>query len=286
MSPISDPGQSKYLESAVAAGQNAKLTGGCGMSTPQLALNLYTLRDQAATDLAATLRHAHKAGYTCVQWSGMPELPAMEARAALDTADLRCPSGHVVLDQLEAQYDEVVTWWRRLGARDLVVPTLPEYCHADRTLWIEGARRLDALGARLRFSGMRLSYHNFDTELQHFEGDEESKLTLLCSHMNLEHVRLELDTAWLHTAGVDPAETIRQYAGRCPLLHVKDWTGERTPEGAPVFCAVGSGCLDWDGIFAAARDAHVEWIIYEQDTSEGDMLEDVVTGYEFLTKNI
>ena len=64
------------------------------MSMKGIALQLYTMREPAAKDLAGTLARVRDMGWTHVQWSGMPNIPAAEIRAALDAADLDIVACH------------------------------------------------------------------------------------------------------------------------------------------------------------------------------------------------
>jgi sugar phosphate isomerase/epimerase len=57
---------------------------------------------------------------------------------------------------------------------------------------------------------------------------------------------------------------------------------ERSENDRPIFTPLGKGVLDWDAIFPAAKEAGVEWYVYEQDSYEGDLWECVKTSREFL----
>ena len=65
---------------------------------------------------------------------------------------------------------------------------------------------------------------------------------------------------------------IRKYAGRCPILHVKD-LAEVPPGGATSndgrtetrFTEVGTGVVDVRGAVEAARECGVDWLVVEQD---------------------
>ena len=70
----------------------------------------------------------------------------------------------------------------------------------------------------------------------------------------------ELDTCWILKGGEDPVAYISKYAGQTPQLHLKDMD----PSDQSV-AEVGRGCLDVKEVYAAARQADVEWMIVEQD---------------------
>jgi sugar phosphate isomerase/epimerase len=91
-------------------------------------------------------------------------------------------------------------------------------------------------------------------------------------------VQLEADTYWLKFGGEDPAAYIRSKAGRVPLIHLKDMTSTQPP----TFAEVGTGILDWQGIFAAAMAAGTQYYIVEQDTCPGDPFESLKLSFENL----
>lgn len=254
------------------------------MSNIGIALQLYTLRGPAADDLAGTLERARDCGFDFVQWSGMPDLPASEIRAYLDQAGLKAIAGHAPAEDFEKDFDAAVAHWQTIGAPDIAPGSMMADCQDSLDAWRRGAARLNALGARLREADMRLSYHNHAFELKTFPEDERCKLDLLYEETDPENLYAELDTAWLHLGGVDPAEYIRKYVGRCPLIHLKDVAKEPDSDGKPVFVPLGEGVLDWESIFDAGEEAAVEWYIYEQDTCQGDPFESLQISYDFLAQ--
>ncbi|MFP4499999.1 MAG: sugar phosphate isomerase/epimerase family protein [Candidatus Hydrogenedentota bacterium] len=254
------------------------------MSNIGIALQLFSVRQPGAADLPAALSRCREAGFDFVQWNAMPDLPAPEIRRLLDTAGLKAIAGHASIEAFEQDIDAAVTFWETVGAPDIATGARMTECCDTRDAWIAGAQRLETLGARLRAYGMRLSYHNQAFELEPFPGEHLTKLDLLYANTNPENLYAELDTGWLAAAGADPATTIRAYAGRCPILHVKDLAAERDNAGNPIFTALGAGVLDWDDIFDAAEEAAAEWYVYEQDTRPGAPFDAVCQSYAFLAE--
>ena len=254
------------------------------MGKPKIALQLFTLRNPAAEDLEGTLKRTRETGFEYVQWSGMPELSADEVRAALEKAGLKADSAHVDVPAFEQDFEEQVAYWKAVGATDVAPGGMMGDCRDSLDAWLRGAARLDQVGARLREQGMRLSYHNHDMEFGKFPEDDRCKLDILYEATSPDHLFAELDTAWVQVGGADPVEYIRKYAGRCPVIHVKDLAAERR-DGRPWFTPLGRGILAWEDIFRAARDSAVEWLVYEQDTCEGDPIDDAAISYAFLKEN-
>jgi sugar phosphate isomerase/epimerase len=78
--------------------------------------------------------------------------------------------------------------------------------------------------------------------------------------------------------GEDPVAYLERYAGRVPLLHLKDMA----PGEDRAFAEVGEGILDIPGILQAAEKAGTEWIIVEQDVCRRPPLESVRLSLENL----
>ncbi len=87
---------------------------------------------------------------------------------------------------------------------------------------------------------------------------------------------LELDAGWAWYAGVDPVDLL----GRGPLVHIKDLRSRSGRE----FCAVGDGGVGYERFAPAAVEAGVEWLIVEQDESDGPELDDAARSYEALQR--
>ncbi len=256
------------------------------MNNIGIALQLYTLREPGARDVVGTLRRARELGFDFAQWSGLPDMPAEEARACLDEAGVKVIAGHDDIEAFETDFEGRVAYWRTLGAPDVAPGGMMPDCRDSLDDWLRGADRLNAVGEKLSAVDMRLSYHNHAWELEYFDGDERNKLDILYDATGSETLCAELDTAWLHIGGVDPAAYIRKYAFRCPVIHVKDVAADPAPDGGPQFVALGQGVLDWDGIFDACEEAGVEWCVYEQDNTRGDIFDDVGASYRFLEQYV
>jgi sugar phosphate isomerase/epimerase len=244
-----------------------------------IALQLYTMRDPAKKDLPDTLKKCADIGWKYVQWSGMPGLKADQIRAALDAAGLKCIAAHVSIESFEKKFDDQVAFWKTVGALDVAPGGMMADSTANLEAWLKGAKRLDELGAKLKDAGMRLSFHNHTMEFGKFPGDDRAKLDILMQAT--KSVNMELDLAWAQAGGADPAAYIRKYKGRCPVVHAKDVLIEGKKH---TLKPLGQGSLKWDDIFAAGKEAGIEWYVYEQDSGQGSPFDFARTSFEFLSK--
>ena len=93
-----------------------------------------------------------------------------------------------------------------------------------------------------------------------------------------ESIFFEIDTYWVKTAGLNPAEVVAELAERAPLLHLKDGPAQKDK----AMLAAGKGVMDFPDILQHAKTP--EWIILEMDSCATDMLEAVQESYDYLTQ--
>ncbi len=166
---------------------------------------------------------------------------------------------------------------RVFGLSYAVVPWVGTEMCPDRAAWLTAASKLDEVGAAMREQGVCLCYHNHDHEFRtRYDGQEV--FDLLYANTAPEHLAVQLDAGWARVAGKAPAEIIRRYGGRVPLLHIKDFKSDNPP----VVTEIGKGIVDWDPVFQAGREVGVDWYIVEQDESETDSLESAAENARYM----
>jgi sugar phosphate isomerase/epimerase len=239
------------------------------MAQIPIALQMYTLRNESARDFIGTLREVAKIGYAGVEFAGTAGLSAAELRRLLDDLNLRVAGSHVGLDALEGDLSAALDFTQAIGSAFVVCPYLPEERRKSADDYRVLAEILNRAGAACKQRELQLCYHNHAFEFQRFDG--QYALDLLFSATDPELVKGELDTYWIRKGGADPAAYIRQYAGRCPLIHLKDMAADEKQS----FAEVGEGTLDWPAIFQASEAGGARWYIVEQDTCPGPPLESV-----------
>ena len=109
-------------------------------------------------------------------------------------------------------------------------------------------------------AGMELLYHNHDHEFKNRVGDQTG-YDWLMDKFHPDLLNCELDIGWVAYGGQDVVETIEKYAGRCPILHMRD-VGDPDARGA--FIEIGNGSLDIPAIIrAGAETGGTEWAVVE-----------------------
>jgi sugar phosphate isomerase/epimerase len=246
------------------------------MADVPIALQLYTVREDAARNFVGTLDQVAAIGYTGVELNGYGPLTPADLRAKFDALGLAVAGSHVALVRLENELDAVVAECRTLQCPTVVCPVLPAERRTEDG-FRQLASSLNAIGRTVTASGLTLCYHNhafeFETEI-----DGIAAYDWLMANTDPALVQIEIDAFWVQKAGRDPTAYIEKYRGRVPLVHLKDMTAD----AAQTFAPVGAGSVDFAPLFAAAERGGVQWYIVEQDRAEGSAIEAARTSWTNL----
>lgn len=227
----------------------------------RIGLQLYTVRDVAASDLPGALQRTAELGFEGVELHDLHGHTPYEVRAMLDLHGLVVCGRHVGLEAAEDDLGRLAAELSALGTDRLVVawiepPRTPAQADAAVARLVRAAERAAQVG-------LRLGFHNHDAEVA-AQADGRSVLELLLAADDRPF--LELDLGWAWYAGVDPIALLDAARGRAPLVHVKDMRRD----GGPVHVPLGRGDVDYRALADAVDRAGVEWLIVEQDETDGD----------------
>ncbi|TVR08555.1 MAG: sugar phosphate isomerase/epimerase [Planctomycetota bacterium] len=251
------------------------------MQRSQIAAQLYTVRQHLKTpqDIAASLQKVREIGYEAVQVSGMGPIEEADLVAICADLGLTICATHepsfTVLDDPQAVVDRLT----KLNCRFTAYPYPRDIDFSDMTSVDTLVQKLDAAGKVLADAGQVLTYHNHAHELYRLPSGQ-TLLEYIYANTDPRHLQVELDLHWVQRGGGNPESWIRRYAGRQPLMHLKDFKVD--PTGAPDFAEIGQGNLEWDRILPAATEAGVEWFIVEQDSTPGDPFASLAQSFAYL----
>ena len=266
----------------------------------KVGIQLYSLRDAMEKDMDSTLKTVKEMGYDYVEFAGYFGKSAEEVKAILDKYGLEAVSVHQAIGLFEEEGQKAVDYLKTLGVKYCAIP----WYNVDEFIsnWDATMDKFKNVSKLLGDNDIKLMYHNHDFEFNQING--EYILDRLYATLPEGVIMPQLDTCWVHYAGVNPSEYIRKYSGRIEVLHLKDFVCEKLGAG-PVYALidedgnemdkgnkedngfklvpVGSGIQDWTSILAAAEDAGVEYVIVEQDESKDrDPLDAAKMSREYL----
>lgn len=248
------------------------------MSVIPVGLQMYTVRNEAEKDYIGTLREVARVGYSGVEVGAFPPVPEKELRRVLTDINMKVAAVHVGIQILEQELGRAIDFALEMGCNYLVCPYLPAERRPDASGYIGTAKSLERVGATCREHNLQLLYHNHSFEFEKFNG--EYGLDILFKHSDPALLQAELDVYWVKHGGEDPTEYIKKYSGRTPVLHLKDMAGDE----ARSFTEIGTGIIDFNAIFKAARAAGVRWYVVEQDNWKIPPLESVRISYDNLLR--
>jgi len=250
-----------------------------------IGLMLYTVRDDCSRDFEGTLRSVAALGYAGVEISDLHGHPVSSVRRWLEAHDLRVAGMHAKLEAMETRLPALADECAGLGTNRLLLSWVapPENRDAARRT----AARLTKLGRAARTLGLQLGFHNHFDELRPLEGGS----MFLDEVLESGDVFLEIDLGWAWIAGLDVADLLERAAGHCPLVHVKDFASREIRRGPAdeisfEYRPVGDGVMPYETILATALASGVEWLLVEQDQTEGPALNAAARSLEWLTRMV
>ena len=225
----------------------------------KLGIQLWSVRNEANADFKGTVEKLKAMGYEGVEIAGISSLDYFEMAEVLKQVGITAISAHIGLDEIENE--EKLKGLKKLGLKYAAFNGMG--ISKDRIPFLRD--NFTKLGEICRENGIYLLYKNHNYEFEKIDG--VPGIDLVYGAVDPKYLGAEIDTCWVKYAGIDPAEYIRKYKGRCPLIHIKDYNGGKKGEDFS-YKAVGSGVMDVGAVINAAKAAGSEWIIVEQDDPE------------------
>lgn len=250
----------------------------------KIAYQLYSARWEAEKDFPALIRDVAALGYEGVEFAGFFGKSAEQIAALLSENALEAVSSHVPFQAIEKDMFGVIGYHLAIGCRWIAVPFLEEAERPGRPGFARVIRVLHRFARLCREAGIGLLYHNHEFEFDRLSG--MYALDFLYEAVPAELLAAEIDTCWVHYSGIDPAAYIEKYAGRCPVVHLKDYVcPDRALSPRPAsfeFRPLGRGCQDVAAICRAAVLSGAQWLVVEQDAPMTSPLADARISLETL----
>ncbi len=260
------------------------LMGVSGCSTAaakqkKIGLQLYSLRDAMGQNPAATLKLVADMGYKELETASYNDgklygFDPKEFRKMAEDLGMSVSSAHLGQGYDPEKDAEIMEWWKK--ALDTQVAA---GCRYTVQPWMEVPDSLDGLkmycdyynkvGELAKSKGIRFGFHNHAGEFKVVEG--QVAYDYLIQNTSPDLVFYQMDVYWVNKGGKSPVEYLNKYAGRFPVLHIKDET------------IIGdSGELDFGSIFDAAYKQGMEDYYVEVERYTLPAENCVEKSYDFL----
>ena len=96
------------------------------MKTLPVAVQVYSVREDAEKDFAGTMKKLKEIGYDGVELAGLYGLSPKEVKDAIEAAGLVALSAHVPFRDLVADMEGVVSQYEEIGVKFIAIPYLME----------------------------------------------------------------------------------------------------------------------------------------------------------------
>ncbi len=272
----------------------------------KVGLQIYSLGQELTSDVPAGMKKIKDIGYSYIELAGyrdrkMGDYELSEYRKIVEDAGLKITSSHVSYRAPEPYNESMLTdiedFWKQtvedhvtLGCETLVQPSMPVFESPDDVKF--AADIFNKAGQIAKDAGIRWGYHNHNQEFGRVLTEEEKKAAetasrwnqpgtviydLLLENTDPELVLFEMDVYWCVQGQNDPLDYFEKYAGRFPILHIKDR-----------FVLGASGLMNFENIFNKAQENGLErfYVELESRYSGGKpQFEGVEASYNFLNNS-
>lgn len=262
------------------------------MDKKQIGLQLYTLRDEVTKNVKKTLEKVAAAGFTTVETYGFSlkdqfwGLSPVELKKILDANGLKAVSGHYNLgsflyDGNTAELIAAIDAAKVLKTEYLTIPWIDEPFRKSIEDYKKIAQRVNEAAKMCKASGLKLAYHNHNFEFEKHNGI--TGYEILLNETDKDLVYFELDLYWVIRSGNDPLQLFKENPGRFKMWHVKDMD----KSNPALNTEIGSGSIDFETIFAAAKQSGIQHFFVEQENNYNpNSFESIKKSCDFISKNL
>ena len=261
-----------------------------------IGIQLWTVRDQMATDPELTLKTLSEIGYHQVEFGNTPDV--LKHKQTCDDLGLAVNSSFInwntvtggwkyVPEMTPYEFAEVIDNAGEAGLSHLVFGYLRPEERTSADDWKRLADQLNGAGMKCRDNGLQLTYHNHNFEWDPIEGT--TGWDILTERMDGDLVPWELDVFWAQIAGQDARSVMDAAKDRLELLHLK-----QLHPGTPVVTRIADvppnsfeelpqGDIPIKDLMHYGKELGVTYCMVEQDGNyDSTSLESARTSFDFL----
>ena len=194
-----------------------------------VAVQVYSVRDDAAADFPGTLKKIKDMGYDGVEFAGLYGYAPAEIKKMCEEIGLVPISAHVPYYDMLADPAGVLGQYAEIGCKFVAIPYLTPECRPGTEGFADVVKNALALGKVAKELGMQMLYHNHDFEFDKIDG--KYALDVLYDTVPAEYLQTELDCCWVKVGGEDPAGYTFLYWLPLYISNVGEYTGRKGERG-------------------------------------------------------
>ncbi|WP_242829364.1 sugar phosphate isomerase/epimerase family protein [Butyrivibrio sp. WCD3002] len=192
------------------------------------------------------------------------------------------------LGAIESDPVRIAALANSFGTDVVVITGMYRFDYSSRSEVEKLAERLNAAGKTLKDQGIRVLYHNHNSELQKVSPGVTA-YDVLIEKTDPEYVNFELDTYWMTDAGADVYPIIDKLGSRLKYWHINDrGNREKGPYMTPILkenpTELGYGNMNLEGIADAIQKYGIEAVILETHMNwiQNDPVKSAEVSAEFI----
>lgn len=187
----------------------------------EIGLQLYSLRNQFATDVPGTMAKVKEMGIREIEIGSTYGLSFPEFIKIIAQNNLQVVSYGAPFERLEKFAQTVADEARSYGAKFVTCTWIP---HKGDTFTIDDVKKaaqvFNHAGKIMAQNGLLLCYHPHGYEFQRH--GNETLFEEMMKTFDKRYVYFEMDVFWIRQAGQDPVALLKKYSSRWVLMHLKD----------------------------------------------------------------
>lgn len=231
-------------------------------TSPQLSVQLWSIKDDVAADFEGTLKKLKAMGFQGVEFAGNFGAYANDPKglkAFMDKVGLKASGAHVPFAKLSPEnFDATVAFYKAIDCKYLIIPM------DMRAFTPEGAKEvaadLEAIQKKLNEHGMHTGYHNHKPEML---GEMGKTPWDVIGKGTQQAVILQQDVGWTEVAGKNPVDFVKAYPGRTITTHYKAAAPDKDSKENPI---LGQDTTDWKALIEANKTVGgTLWFVVEQE---------------------
>lgn len=239
------------------------------VSAQEIALQLYSLRNQLKTDVERYHEIIDQWDIRYIEGGGTYDMTMTAYQELLAKYDLQLVSVGGSYEEMRDDPKAVIDKAKAFGAKYIVTFWIP---HTSGLFGEKEAKAavevFNSAGKLVQDAGLTYCYHPHGYEFKPYGAGT------LFDYMasNATHFDFQLDVFWAQMGGVDPLSLLNKYPKKFPLIHLKDRKPgtQGTSDGTgdvETNVVLGTGDIDIAAIIRKSREIGVDYLIIEDESS-------------------
>lgn len=232
-------------------------------------IQMFSLRDISRANMEKALKAASEIGYKAVEFAKFSDCSASQIKDWLEKYDLSPWSSHIMLEDLQKDFEGTVAYHKQIGCTDLAICCV----FRDTKEQVESAiAGINEMIPRLEAEGLTLHFHNHYWD----HNPNQNNVITFQEIVTRTNIKLELDTYWTFVAGLDPIVIMEKMKDRISFIHLKDGDGGYNG------LSLGAGVAPVEKVYQKAKELGFRMIV-ESEGCKPTGPEEIKRCYDYLT---